>query len=560
MGESQQDREARQAREDRQARQAQQDRQDADKGQEKDEEQEQKPLGPAVEVEDLGAWKRKLRIEVPAESVKGEYEDALRELSHNAQVKGFRKGHVPRVLLLKQFGEALTDDVKLKIVAKATQEALDRQELEPVSDPALSPVRAEGEEKPEEAEKPEGDEKPADAEEPAAEPGPLPLSALTPPMSPDVKESFDRFELDAEKAFAFEVACEVKPTFELPEYKGLKLTRRKQEVTNDLVESNIEMLRRRDADYVAVEEGGAASGDRLTVTARLEVEGESIWDAEHEICHLAEDLLLGLPARAKREDIEGLAPGEERTVDVKIPDNYKEEEHRGKDAQLVLKLEELKRPEVPPLDDEAAQKLGVQDAGALRRTVREQLEARTEAEAREDLEKQVADQLVEKAAFDLPEGLFERASRSREMEQILGLTRMGLLSQESAVAALSGSVAAPPPEGAEAPEDGAGADAEQQKITDRVRQDARESTERNLKARLILEKIAEAEKIDVSDDDVEEEVFRRAQTSGRTPVAVRSELERQGGLDSLREALATSKVVNFIVEQADISNAQESSA
>ncbi len=153
MGESQQDREARQARQDRQDQRARQDRQD-----DKDQEQEQKPLGPAVEVEDLGAWKRRLRIEVPAESVKGEYEDALRELSHNAQVKGFRKGRVPRVLLLKQFGEALTDDVKLKIVAKATQEAFEAQEIEPVSDPALSPVRAEGEEKPEGDEKPEGEE------------------------------------------------------------------------------------------------------------------------------------------------------------------------------------------------------------------------------------------------------------------------------------------------------------------------------------------------------------------------------------------------------------------
>ena len=479
-------------------------------------------LAPSVEVVDEGAWKRTLKITVPVEGVKAEYEDMLKDLAKTAQVPGFRKGHVPRVRLLKQFGEALSSDVKLKLISKASDEAFKAEDLEPVSEPEIGPLKGAESEDGSKSESDESGESAPKAE--SAEPAEEAEGA-------EQAAEFDAIKLELEEPFSFQVTVEVKPKFEIPEYKGLEITRRKSEVTDERVEDYIAMLRRSEADYVPVTDGGAKSGDRLTVTGSLEVEGEKVWDAEHELCHLVDDLLLGLPARAKREDVEGIATGEERTLDVKVPDDFKEEEHRGKDAKLTVKVEEIKRPEVPPLTDEAAREIGAPDAESLRKSVRARVEAQAENAAREDLEKQIIDKLVEASGIELPEGMLERETRSNEVRQMIRLSQMGVQPD-----ALEGD------------------------HMERIREGAREASERNLRARLILEKIAEAEKIEVTDDDLEEEIYRYAQATRSTPVAVRSRMEREGTLDTMRRELVSTKVVNFLVEQADIKDEPGESA
>jgi len=459
-------------------------------------------LAPSVDVVDEGAWKRTLKITVPADGVKAEYEDVLKDLARNAQVPGFRKGHVPRVRLLKQYGEALKEDVKVKLISKASDEAFKAEDLEPVSEPEIGPLK-------------DGAAEDVKKDEPAAEDDK--------PEGADESAAFDAIELDLEGPFSFQITVEVKPKFEVPEYKGLKLERRSSEVTEERVEEYIKMLRRSEADYVPVTDGGAKPGDRLTVTGSLKVGRKTLWKAEHEICHLADDLLLGLPARAKREEVEGIAVDEKRTFEVKVPDDFKEEEHRGKDAKLAVKVEELKRPEVPPLTDEAARNLGAPDAESLRKTVRGRIEAQAAASVREDLGRQAVDQLIEASGIDLPEGMLERESRTNEVRQMIRLSQMGVRPDQ-----LGGD------------------------HMDRIREGAREASERDLKARLVLEKIAEAEKIEVTDDDLEEEIFRYAQATRSTPVAVRSRLEREGAVDTMRRELVSTKVVNFLVEQADI--------
>jgi len=509
---------------------------DNDHDRDHDHDQDEGPkLGPAVEVVDEGSWKRTLKITVPAEGVKAEYEDVIKDLARNAMVPGFRKGHVPRVRLLKQFGEALAGDVKVKLISKASDEAFKAHELEPVSEPEIGPLKDKAAGDVSEQTSAEGDDAAAaEKSEAAAEAGaeataedekPTGVDDVKAPEGDEGAEeaaAFDAIELDLEGPFSFQVTVEVKPKFEVPEYKGLELKRHKSEVTDERVEEYIQMLRRSEADYVPVTDG-AKPGDRLTITGSLEVEGEKVWEAEHEVCHLVDDLLLGLPARAKREDVEGIAPDEERTLDVKVPDEFKEEEHRGKDAKLTVKVEEIKRPEVPPLTDEAAREIGAPDAESLRQSVRARVEGQAENSAQEDLRKQVVDQLVEVSGIELPEGMLERESRTNEVRQMIRLSQMGVQPD-----ALEGD------------------------HMERIREGAREASERDLKARLILEKIAEAEKIEVTDDDLEEEIFRYAEATRSTPVAVRSRLERDGTLDTMRRELASTKVVNFLVEQADI--------
>lgn len=432
-------------------------------------------LAPSVEITEVGPWKRTLKIEVSADHVREQYEESLKDLTKTAQVPGFRKGHVPRARLLKQYGKPLADEVKVKIIGMASEEAMKGNDLEAISMPEMD------------------------------------VESLT---------------LEPEQAFSFEFTVEIKPTFDLPEYKGLKLARKSIQVTDERIDGFINALRRDKADYAAIEDGGAEPGDRLTVSARLEIDGAEVWKTENDIAHLLDDLLLGISIPAKAEDVKGIVPGEERELDVVVPDSFKDEEHRGKPGKMFLKAEEIKRPQFPVLDDAAAQELGAEDVADLKARVRDRLERQAKSEEEEDLRTQIVDQLVEGARFDLPEGMLERETKAREMRQLIRMAQMGVKMDD---------------------------------LEERQRQEmvegARASSERDLRASLILGKIAEIEKIEVGDEEVEEEVFRLAQSYGKTPVSVRSQLEREGRIEALREGLATGKVVNFLIEQADIKDA-----
>lgn len=486
-----------------------------EKEEKEEKEEEEEPLEPSVAVEDLGGWRRRLTVEVAAEKVKGEYEKQLKDLSHSAQVPGFRRGRVPRKLLLNRFGEALEGDVKARLLSRGLDEALEANDLEPVSEPLFGPERpAEKEEAAAEGEDGGG----KGGEEGSKSPTPDEVSA----------EYLKDLAIEPEDAFSFEFTVEVKPTFDLPEYKGLKLTRSTRPVTDERVEQYIGALRRREADFEPVEEGAIEPGDRLTVRASMECEGETAWEAENQVAHVTDQALLGLPGFVKYEEIEGMTLGGDKTVDVKVADGFEQEELRGKDARLTFTINEIKRPVLPPLDDEAAQKLGAPDAQSLRQQARERLELQARADGREELEREMTDKLLAAADFDLPDGLLDRAAGRQEVRQMVRLAQMGI-----------------PPDKLE----------EEHRAS--IRTSARESTGRGLKLNLILERIAEVEGIDTTDDELENQIYRYAQAQRRTPVSVRSDLERSGALDDLRSEIRSSKVVNFIVEQADITDAQE---
>lgn len=417
-----------------------------------------------VEVLDAGPCKKKLKIELPAEEVRTEYESSLRELTRAAQVPGFRKGRVPRPRLLKQFGEGLSEEVKAKLVDRTSREALESNSLEPVG---------------------------------------------------QLEVDLEEIEFDPAAALSFEVTVEVKPSFELPEYKGVRLDRPPREpVADEEVDRFLDSVRKRSADLEVVEEGGAAPDDRLTLSASIESEGEVVRQSERVVGFLGEEFLGGLLVRVPRREVEGLRVGEEKEIEVALED--------GRKGALKFKLEELKRPRLEPLSDEVARTLGAPDLESLRGKARVRIERERELAEREALEVQLLNRLLSSVSFDLPEGLLERASRARQARDTLLLARLGASKDDLETR---------------------GED---------IEREAKETSERELRLLLLLERIGQAEGIEAGDEELEEEIYRRASRTGRTPVAVRSELEREGGLDELRGEVLNRKVINFLLSSADI--------
>ena len=223
------------------------------------------------------------------------------------------------------------------------------------------------------------------------------------------------------------------------------------------------------------------------------------------------------------EAVIGLEAGAERRVQVRFPDRHPREELRGRTGELALRVVEVKEKEVPPIDDELARGLGSHDTLAeLKDAVRARLEADRAREDRQALEDAVVDAALARHEFVVPESLVVR-----EVSHRIGHARESLRRQ------------------------GVDPDAvrwDYQKLSAELRPDA----ERSVRRALLLEAIAAREEITATEADVDAEVARLAQESGRAPQAIRSLLERGNELDGLRLTLRESKTLALLVEHAHI--------
>jgi trigger factor len=427
------------------------------------------------EVVDLGPCRKRLSIELEAEKVREEYDSVCKELEREAELPGFRKGRVPRNLLVSKFGRQITADAKAKLVERSFHEAVEEKKLEVVGEPDL------------------------DAE---------------------------KIEFDVEKPLSFQCEVEVKPVFDLPEVEGLKLERPSEEVTDADVEEVVRRMCRRFAEFHP-EAGPAQVEDVVIVDARLEVEGKEVWKDGEVNAAITEDGVVGLPFGLKTDDLAGVKAGDRRTADVELPMTFHAREYAGKPGRAELSVKDVKRPQVPELTDELAKRFGAAGAEAFRADVRTRIAERKKSDAESALREQVTDQLIAATKFELPGKLLERAAARGEVRRRYQLERMGLAGD-----ALS-----------------ADARAELASVS-------RREAERDLRAYLILERLAKARGIEVSDAEVETFLKALAVRRGTDPAALHRHLEETGELEMIRVELAEQKVVKAIIEKAVISEAK----
>jgi trigger factor len=223
------------------------------------------------------------------------------------------------------------------------------------------------------------------------------------------------------------------------------------------------------------------------------------------------------------EAVLGLAAGDERRLTVRFPAEHPREELRGKSGQLALRVVEVKEKELPALDDEFAKSVGAhQTLGELREAVRAELAAQRERENRRRLEEAVVEAVLARHDFAVPESLVQRDIAHRIERMQASFSRQGI--------------------------DPARLDWDLGKLADELRPAAL----RAVRWTLLEDAIAEKEEVTVSEAEVEAEVARLAEESGRAPQAVRSLLQRRGDLEHLRHTLREGKVMKLLLESARI--------
>ena len=242
--------------------------------------EEEKKIQPSsVAVEDVGTWKKKVRIEVAGRDVKDRYEDAFAEFSGEYAHPGFRKGRAPRRIVERKFGKEVAKDLKGKVVSEAVEAAFEKETIKPLGSPELDLEKIEFD-----VEKLVGD-------------------------SPD--------------PLAFELTVEVQPEFELPEYSEFFVTVPEEPISDEDVEKGLKELAKRMANIVPVVSGESELDDTIEAGCVVKVEGNEVW-SEKELSVLAESPeAIGLPFVLDGKELVGLAPGGTKEISIEqLPDFF----------------------------------------------------------------------------------------------------------------------------------------------------------------------------------------------------------------------------------------------
>ena len=435
--------------------------------------------------------KREVAVEVPAEVVAKERDKVLRKYQRLARIPGFRAGKAPTKLIETNFKDDIRSELLETLLPKYLRQEVEKQRLAPISQPYV-----------------------------------------------------DDIDLAEGKPLRFKATFEVMPSFEVKDYKGLKADKKDIKVTDDEVNEALRQLQERQANFEAVEgdEGrglrdgdfgsvsfvGRALGAKAVVEKKAELEKEGAEPHPEPEAKPIEidDVLVEIgganTVKEFSENLRGAKAGDEREFDVIYADDFNDQRLAGQVVRYKASVKGIKKKIVPELNDAFAKELGeFATIDELKTRLRENIEAERKHELEHTEKEKLVDQLVEKNDFPVPQALVERQIEVRLERGLRALAAQGLRPEQMRKLNL-----------------------------ERLREGQKDSAWREVKASLVLEKIAEREKIEVTDEDLNAEIEKAATQTGETLAQVRQRLEKDGAIDRIRERMRNERALDFVYEQS----------
>lgn len=341
---------------------------------------------------------------------------------------------------------------------------------------------------------------------------------------PDVHLDNEGLEKFGQESISLHAHVEVMPEVNLGEYRGLEAARRTRPVTDEAVERVIENLREASASLQPIEDRPSQEGDTVT----SDIQGRYLEPPSDEDINVEDvDVVLGgegvLPAF--NENLTGVRADEVKTFTIEYPADFNAEGLAGKTIEYTATVSAVRRKEVPELDDEWVKSLGeegVDTVERLRERVRENLSRSAEHESEHQLRDEVLGRLVEQHRFEVPETII-----SYQANQILQSMFRDMIAR--------------------------GLDPRRQEVNwEAMRDVVRERAGDDVRGSLLLERVAEAENIEVTDEEVEAEIQSMAEGSRQSVEQVRAALTKQGGERSIADRLRNRKALDFLVQNANV--------
>ena len=340
-------------------------------------------------------------------------------------------------------------------------------------------------------------------------------------LIPVGEPSIADLHFEPDQPLRFKASFEVLPEIEIKDYKGLEVEPAKIELTDEDVERELETLRERAATYAPVEGRAAEDGDTVVVSLVGIVtepkEKREPLTLEDAVVHLGEENTLP----DFNENLRGVTPGEEKRFSVAYPADYPQAHLAGRTVAFTAQVKEVSRKQLPALDDDFARR--VSDAPSLEELkgkLRAHLEEVRVHRERNLTRDRLLEALLARHDFPVPDALVERQMDRRLERQVRSLAAQGI--------------------------DPRRVDVDWRKAW----RAGREAAERDTRLGLLLERIADAEGIQAGKDELDHEVERMAQQSRQTPEAVRTRLTTEEDWASLKSAIRSEMVVEFLLTHA----------
>ncbi|HEY5885837.1 MAG TPA: trigger factor [Pyrinomonadaceae bacterium] len=338
----------------------------------------------------------------------------------------------------------------------------------------------------------------------------------------DTTEALEKF---GEEPLSVRVNIEVLPEVELKNYKGLEVSRKTRPITDEDVEQMINALRETSATLLPVEDRPSQLGDTVTVT----VDGKFLDNPEEENIKSDEvEVHLGGEGVQQEftDNLTGVKVDDEKTFIVAYPEDFSSKGLAGKRVEYATKVTAVRVKELPQADDEWARSLGDEfdSVETLRAKMREDLEARASQEAAHRMRSHLMDKLLESHQFEVPESLVEHQTSFRLESVVRNMMSRGV-------------------------------DPRAQEINwEGAREELKDQAQADVRSQMLLERIAEEEKIDVSKEEIDAEIEAIAASSKQPVEQVRSVLTKEGGERSIANRLRNRKALDFLVANATIAD------
>src|SRR5215216_3448384 len=397
---------------------------------------------------------KSLRVTVPVDRVREAEAKALKYYVQRARLPGFRPGKAPAAVVRKRFGDAIRQSVLEEVIRESWETAKTSESLKPITDPAIRNLKFE-----------EG--------------------------SP----------------IEFELHVEVRPELKLERVRGFRLERRVAPVTDSAVDEQLARIQEHKAAWIPLEGAKPTPGQMVRVEV-APIENGNVGAAQ------PHDLVLGdnqaIPAL--EEQIMTLLPGETAEAEVRFPDDHPDESRRGQTRRVRIALHEVKRQELPPLDDALAREAGdFESLDALRSAIRQDLEREAGREADAELRQQLVAQIVEANQVEAPDSLVHRLLHGyAEMYKVPEDQLEGFEQQFHAIA------------------------------------------EEQVKRDLVLDALVEAHELRATEAELDERINAMAAARGVPAGQVYASLQKANRLQELERAITEEKAFDFLLQQSTV--------